>query len=109
MLDSQFNEETLPPLDQPVAAYRVRRSPFDYKLFSCYAVDFLDNNLYPIVVDAKFDVASNYANEYNKELEEIEQNITDSVYAAANSFVTTQLLSALFLNQETFEDPIDNP
>ena len=78
MLDLQFNEETLPPLDQPVAAYRVRRSPFDYKLFSCYAVDFLDNNLYPIVVDAKFDVASNYANEYNKELE------------------------------ETFEDPIDN-
>ena len=79
MLDSQFNEETLPLLDQPVAAYRVRRSPFDYKLLSCYAVDFLDNNLYPIVVDVEFDVASNYANEYNKELE------------------------------ETFEDPVDNP
>lgn len=109
MLDSQFNEETLPPLDQPVAAYRVRRSPFDYKLFSCYAVDFLDNNLYPIVVDVEFDVASNYANEYNKELEEIEQNVTDSVFAAANSFGLARTISALFLEKETFEDPIDNP
>lgn len=70
MLDSQFNEGILPPLDEPVAAYRVRRSPFDYKLFSCYAVDFLDNNLYPIVTDVEFNVASKYAEEYNKELQE---------------------------------------
>lgn len=70
MLDLQFNEETLPPLDQPVTAYRVRRSPLDYKLFSCYAVDFLDNNLYPIVVDVEFEVASRYADEYNKDIQE---------------------------------------
>ena len=70
MLGSQFNEDSLPPLEEPVAAYRVRRSPFDYKLFSCYAVDFLDNNLYPIVTDVDFDVASKYAEEYNKDLQE---------------------------------------
>ena len=70
MLDSQFNEEILPPLDEPVSAYRVRRSPFDYKLFSCYAVDFLDNNLYPLCTDVDFVVASKYAEEYNKDLRE---------------------------------------
>jgi hypothetical protein len=70
VLDLQFNEEILPPFDEPVAAYRVRRSPFDYKLFSCYAVDFLDNNLYPIVVDVEFEVASRYADEYNKDIQE---------------------------------------
>lgn len=69
MLDSQFNEEILPPLEEPVVAYRVRRSPFDYKLFSCYAVDFLDNNLYPVVVDVSLEVASSYADSYNNETE----------------------------------------
>jgi len=70
MLDSSFEEEILPAIDEPVAAYRVRRSPFDYKLFSCYAVDYMDRNLFPIVVDVCFDTASNYAWHYNKDLAE---------------------------------------
>ena len=69
MLDSQFNEEILPEPKQEVSAYRVRRSAVDYKLFSCYAVDYMDNNLYPLVVDVPFEVASNYADSYNNETE----------------------------------------
>ena len=69
MLASQFNEEILPEPEQEVAAYRVRRSVVDYKLFSCYAVDYMDNNLYALVVDVPFEVASNYADSYNNETE----------------------------------------
>ena len=69
MLDSQFNEEILPEPEQEVFAYRVRRSAVDYKLFSCYAVDYMDSNLYPLVVDVPFEVASNYADSYNNETE----------------------------------------
>lgn len=69
MLDSRFNEEILPEPQQEVVAYRVRRSPLDNKLFSCYAVDYMDNNLYPLVIDVPFEVASNYADSYNNETE----------------------------------------
>jgi len=75
MLDSQFNEEILPEAEQEVVAYRVRRSHVDPKLFSCYAVDYLDNNVYPIVVDVPFEVASNYTDSYNKVTESYNEPI----------------------------------
>jgi len=75
MLDSQFNEEILPEAEQEVVAYRVRRSHVDSKLFSCYAVDYVDNNVYPIVVDVPFEVASNYTDSYNKVTESYNEPI----------------------------------
>ena len=62
------------PCNEVVAAYRVRRSFSDFKKFNVYAVDYMDSNLYPIVVDTNFDVAVKYANEYNKTNENITEN-----------------------------------
>ncbi len=73
-LDSSFQKDTIPELIPTVAvAYRVKRSPTSNMLFSCYAVDYMDNLLYPIVVDVDFEVASSYAKAYNADTEPNEE------------------------------------
>ena len=40
---------------EDIAGFDIRRSPTDYKLFNVFAVDYMNNILYPCVIDQPFE------------------------------------------------------
>lgn len=55
-------------VSEEVDNYDIRRSLIDYKLYSVFAVNYMNQVLYPVVVDVSFDTAVSYQAAYVSEL-----------------------------------------
>ena len=62
----QFFPEEL--VSEEVSDYDIRRSLADFKLYSVFAVNYMNQVLYPVVVDVSFDTAVSYQAAYVSEL-----------------------------------------
>jgi len=51
-----------------VSGYDIRRSTADLKLCNVFAVNYMNQVLYPIVVDVSFETAVRYKDSYDSEL-----------------------------------------
>ena len=64
----EFEEDFEELVSEEVDNYDIRRSLIDYKLYSVFAVNYMNQVLYPVVVDVEFESAVNYQAAYIDEL-----------------------------------------
>jgi len=65
---TEFKEDFEELVSEEVDGYDIRRSLIDYKLHSVFAVNYMNQILYPVVIDVDFDSAVNYQAAYISEL-----------------------------------------
>lgn len=64
----EYEEDFEELVSEEVDNYDIRRSLIDYKLYSVFAVNYMNQVLYPVVVDVEFESAVNYQAAYVSEL-----------------------------------------
>lgn len=59
-------KDNIPAINpEDIAGFDIRRSPTDFKLFNLFAVDFMNNVLYPCQIDMSYEAAIKLKSEYD--------------------------------------------